>query len=94
MDELTVVDAPAPTPAANLTHAGDPEASKPKAEANSAWAQGGNDVSVLQRGTRLQITADVDLEGIETLKGMLDDYASILRRLAGKRTEPLDETGR
>jgi hypothetical protein len=38
-----------------------------------------------QRGNRLQITADVDLDGIATLKDILDDYARVLARLAGKR---------
>lgn len=46
-----------------------------------------NEFSVLQRGNRLQITADVDLDGIATLKEMLTDYESILRRLSGKRSE-------
>jgi len=56
-----------------------------RVDSKSEWTQGNNDFTVLQRGTRLQITADVDLEGIATLKELLGDYESILRRLAGKK---------
>lgn len=37
------------------------------------------DISVVQKGERLQITATVDLEGIERLKKMLDAYAEALK---------------
>lgn len=43
------------------------------------------EASGFTRKNRLQITADVDLEGIATLKEMLGDYESILRRLTGKQ---------
>jgi hypothetical protein len=80
MNELTVVDPPTATAAAVKP------ADEEQAESGSAWAQGENDFTVLQRGNRLQITADVDLEGIATLKDMLADYESILRRLAGRKS--------
>jgi hypothetical protein len=76
MSELTVVD-PANAVAAQPT-------AIPAAETNKTPAKP-NDYTVYQRGDRLQITADVDLEGIATLKEMLDDWARALGRLAGKR---------
>jgi hypothetical protein len=76
MDQLAVVEAPAATPSSDAA---------PAVEGSSAGSLGDNDFTVLQRGNRLQITADVDLEGIATLKEMLADYESILRRLAGKK---------
>jgi hypothetical protein len=78
MDELTVVDASAAMPTPSSVTA-------PTIDASSAGRLGDNDFTVLQRGNRLQITADVDLEGITTLKEMLSDYESILLRLAGKK---------
>jgi hypothetical protein len=45
-------------------------------------SQGGNELSVLQKGNRLQITADVDLEGIGELKDILGHYEAILKRLS------------
>jgi hypothetical protein len=38
-----------------------------------------SDISVVQKGTRLQISATVDLEGIDRLKKMLDAYAEALK---------------
>jgi hypothetical protein len=77
--ELTVVQSPeAASPSS-------PPAEASRVESNSASTQGENDFTVLQRGNRLQITADVDLDGIATLKAMLDDYESILRRLSGRK---------
>jgi hypothetical protein len=76
VSELIVVDPPEATPTTTAAH---------RVESNSAWAQGENEFTVLQRGNRLQITADVDLDGIATLKEMLGDYESILRRLVGKK---------
>lgn len=81
VSELTVVDPPETA----VSSASPPNPTPPRVESNSAWAQGENDFTVLQRGNRLQITADVDLEGIATLKAMLDDYELILRRLSGKK---------
>lgn len=79
VSELTAVDPPEAVISS-------PPSTTPRIEANSAWAQGENEFTVLQRGNRLQITADVDLEGIATLKEMLGDYESILRRLAGRKS--------
>lgn len=69
MNELEVVEPPAPPP---------------PVDHSSAWGQGENEYNVLQKGNRLQITADVDLEGIGELKAMLADYESILKRLTRK----------
>jgi hypothetical protein len=44
--------------------------------------QAGNELSVRQTGNRLQITADVDLEGIAELKDILGHYEAILKPLA------------
>jgi hypothetical protein len=77
--ELTVVDQPGASAPTVLP------AKLDKSALGRAAAQVENDFTILQRGNRLQITADVDLEGIATLKAMLDDYESILRRLSGKK---------
>lgn len=74
MSELTVVDPPNADPSP-----------PPPAEMSQTSTKGQNDYTVYQRGNRLQITADVDLDGIATLKDILDDYARALARLAGKR---------
>lgn len=42
---------------------------------------GENDISVLLTGKRLQITADVDSEGLATLTEMIDKYQDILKLL-------------
>jgi hypothetical protein len=44
--------------------------------------QGKNALSVLQQDNRLQITADIDLEGIAELKDILGHYEAILKRLS------------
>ena len=75
MNELKTVDAPAP-PLPGLT--------PPPVSHGTAWGQEENEYNVLQKGNRLQITADVDLEGIGQLKEMLADYKSILKRLTKK----------
>lgn len=49
-----------------------------------------NELKVLQRGNRLEITADVDLEGLEQLKAILGKYEEILKMLESlspKKTE-------
>ena len=51
-------------------------------QAKSLKSQGGNELSVLQKGDRLQITADIDLEGIAELKDILGHYEAILKRLS------------
>jgi hypothetical protein len=43
------------------------------------------DLSVLMTGGRLQITADVDLEGLERLKEILEKYEEILELTGGKK---------
>jgi hypothetical protein len=48
-------------------------------------AQGENELSVLQKGNRLQITADIDLEGIVELKDILGHYEAILQRLSVRK---------
>lgn len=42
-------------------------------------------IDVLLRGNRLQITADVDAEGLQTLKQMIDKYEEILKLMAPKK---------
>lgn len=81
MSELTVVDPPAPT----LTAVAPAVVAQPAIDSSSAGVQGKNEYSVLQSGNRLQITADVDLEGLETLKEMLNGYETILKLLGGKK---------
>jgi hypothetical protein len=78
MTELNVVDPPAHP---SLT----PPSTVARTEATSVWEQGGNDLNVLQKGNRLQITADVDLEGIDELKEILGHYEAILKRLAARK---------
>jgi len=71
MNEVEIVTAPAPPPMA-------PAAPK------LAAAGGGKmlpDIAVYQVGGRLQITADVDAEGIEKLENMLAKYKEILKIL-------------
>jgi hypothetical protein len=46
---------------------------------------GKNELSVLQNGNRLQITADIDLEGITKLKDILGYYEAILKRSAARK---------
>lgn len=75
LSELTVVDPPA-TPAP-MSH--------PSVAASSSMAYGTNDLNVLQRGDRLQITADVDLEGLQELQDILKHYEAILTRLAARK---------
>jgi hypothetical protein len=52
-------------------------------EVETPRAQGKNELSVLQNGTGLQVTADIDLEGIAELK-------DILRALRSDSTASLD----
>ena len=75
VNELSVVQAPAPSP---------PSIGVGSAEGGSAWAQGENELNVLQKGNRLQITADVDLAGIDDLKDILGHYEAILKRLGAR----------
>ena len=42
-------------------------------------------IDVLLRGNRLQITADVDAAGLQTLKEMIGRYEEILKLLAPKK---------
>jgi hypothetical protein len=53
----------------------------------AAGGKGESQFNVLQTGGRLQITADVDLDGLQELKAMLDDYESILKRLAARKSK-------
>ena len=45
-------------------------------------SEDGNELSVLQKGNRLKIIADIDLEGIAGLKDILGHYEAILKRLS------------
>lgn len=65
--ELTVVDAP------KLTPQGGPRS------ASSAYAGQDGDLSVLLRGNRLEISADVDRAGLQRLKEILGKYEEILQ---------------
>jgi hypothetical protein len=84
MSELSVVDPPAPSLTRNAPA---------RVDASSAWGAGENELNVLQKGNRLQISADVDLEGLAQLKEILGDYESILKRLAGRRADLLKKLG-
>jgi hypothetical protein len=77
MSELNVVKAPSVPP---------PGRGAERVEAASAWQQGENELNVLQKGNRLQITADVDLKGIDDLKVILGHYESILTRLGARKS--------
>jgi hypothetical protein len=80
MTELNVVDPPILPP---MT----PPPTVARTEAASAWAQSENDLNVLQKGNRLQITADVDLEGLDELKEILGHYEAILKRLGARKSK-------
>ena len=54
---------------------------KPR-QARILKSQGGNELSVQQKGNRVQITADLDLEGIVELKEILGHYEAILKSLS------------
>jgi hypothetical protein len=71
MSELTVTTAPAPTPI------GATKAPATPAPANADE----NPISVLLASNRLQITADVDYNGLEKLELMLAKYKEILKML-------------
>jgi hypothetical protein len=51
-------------------------------------APGENKLSVLQKGNCLQISADIDAQGIGELKDILGHYEAILTRLAARRPPP------
>jgi hypothetical protein len=72
MSELTVAEAPKVIPANTVV-------------ANSAYAannaESKSNVSVLMRGKRLEITADVDEAGLTNLQEMLSKYAEILKMM-------------
>jgi hypothetical protein len=71
MNEISIVEPPkAPQPL------GAPS------RASSAYVGPGADLNVLLTGGRLQITADVDLEGLARLKEVLGHYETILKLLA------------
>ena len=53
----------------------------PQRSANAYTAECG-ELNVLLAGKRIQITADVDLAGLEQLKGVLSHYESILKLLS------------
>jgi hypothetical protein len=51
-------------------------------------SQSNNEISVLQKGNRIRITADVDLDGIDELKDILGHYEGILTQLAARTPPP------
>jgi hypothetical protein len=61
MAEVTVVDPPEPAASASSAYRADNEVSNA-------------DISVLQVGNRLEITANVDAAGLEKLKELLSHY--------------------
>ena len=84
MNELTVVDPPAPPP---VGLAGKSET--PVSDSHDDAP----DINIFLTGKRLQITADVDAQGIITLKKMLDQFEDALKLLSQpiqnfKRPEP------
>lgn len=70
-DELTVVDQPKPPSLGPMA----------VAAVESNRSPENKDINVLLTGKRLQITADVDQDGLTTLKQMLDKYEEILKLL-------------
>jgi hypothetical protein len=82
MSEAVVVDKPPlASPMGNL----------PRIDSGSAWGQDENEFNVLlQTNGRLQITADVDLDGLEELRASLNDYESILKRRIAARKPKQD----
>jgi hypothetical protein len=77
--EVTVTDPPTAPPVG--------EKKGDRVIANSAWVQGANELNVLQRGSRLEITADVDLEGLQNLKEVLTHYEKILELLSPRKSD-------
>ena len=71
VNEVTVVEKPNIEPPAARTPL-----------SSSAYAGSDGQLSVLLTGGRLQITADVDLAGVERLKEVLGKYEEILKLLA------------
>lgn len=67
MSDVSIVDAPKVPPTSHVERAPN--------------AREGGDLNVLLTGRRLQITADVDLVGLERLKEMLGHYEKILQLL-------------
>lgn len=70
MSEINVVNPPAPPP---------PGSSQAKRESMEPTD---NDINVYLTGNRLQITADVDAEGIKKMRDVLVKYEEILKLLA------------
>lgn len=74
VSEITVVEAPKPPPSGSAANAGLPPGiievqKKPP------------DINILMTGQRLEITADVDLEGVAKLKEALGKYEELLKLL-------------
>lgn len=76
MDQVTVADSPAP--------AFKPLVVEPSDRDNGP-ADGMPQIEVLMRGNRLQITADVDAVGLQTLKDMIGKYEEILKLVAPRK---------
>jgi hypothetical protein len=74
MAQMTVVEPPAPKPVM--------EAGKATSIEPSDADDDQPNISVLLAGNRLQITADVDAAGLDTLKQMIGKYEEILKLLS------------
>ena len=72
MNELTVVDPPKVPLAANL---------KLEGHAPTLDVARAPDINILMSGQRLEITANVDLEGVAKLKEALGKYEELLKLL-------------
>jgi hypothetical protein len=76
MNEVNVVAAPKP---AHFSAASSTASASSSTQANGAGEAG--DMSVLLTGKRLQISADVDADGLAKLKEILTKYEEILKLL-------------
>lgn len=72
IDQVTVTDPPSPPK---------PDMPMSPGAAGPAPKVGDNDINVYLSGHRLQITADVDAEGLQRLKKILEKYDEILKLL-------------
>jgi hypothetical protein len=81
MEQVTVTNAPAPKPALELGKSFIAEPS----DRDNGPSDDVPQIDVLLRGNRLQITADVDAAGLQTLKEMIGKYEEILKLVAPKK---------
>jgi hypothetical protein len=81
MEQVTAVDPPAPKP---IFEVGKSIIAEPS-DRDDGPSDDVPQIDVLLRGNRLQITADVDAAGLQTLKEMIGKYEEILKLLAPKK---------